>query len=123
MDVLLGEDETKPINRIVLICSRCKLVNGQAPPGVKRMEELGKWKCMGCRAWNGEENDLKKIVEEVKEDVPLKSKEEAESGADTTEARLAEAEAEVVEEEDKEDEAPPARVTRSKNKNTKNEAG
>ena len=48
MDVLLGEDETLPRNRLALICSSCRLVNGQAPPGVKRLEDVGRWRCGGC---------------------------------------------------------------------------
>ncbi|PGH06109.1 hypothetical protein AJ80_08211 [Polytolypa hystricis UAMH7299] len=55
LDVLLGEDETQPKNRLVLICSHCRLVNGQAAPGVRTVEELGRWRCMACGAWNGEE--------------------------------------------------------------------
>ena len=50
MDVLLGEDETLPRARLALICSNCRLVNGQAPPGVKRLEDIGKWRCGGCGA-------------------------------------------------------------------------
>jgi len=65
MDVLLGEDETLPKNRMALICKHCRLVNGQAPPGVKRPEDLGKWKCAGCGGWNGEENEAKKLVAEM----------------------------------------------------------
>jgi hypothetical protein len=67
LDLLLGEDETSPKNRIVLICKHCRLVNGQAPPGVKRIEELGKWRCIGCGGWNGEVDEGAKIVEEIKE--------------------------------------------------------
>lgn len=50
MDVLLGEDEMLPRARLALICSNCRLVNGQAPPGVKRLEDVGKWRCGGCGA-------------------------------------------------------------------------
>ena len=66
MDVLLGEDETLPRNRIALICNQCRLVNGQAPPGIKRLEEVGKWKCSGCGAMNGEESESEKIVASIK---------------------------------------------------------
>ncbi|OOF92936.1 hypothetical protein ASPCADRAFT_209590 [Aspergillus carbonarius ITEM 5010] len=62
LDVLLGEDETQPKNRIVLICSTCRLVNGQAPPGVKTLEELGRWRCGSCGAWNGEESEAKVLA-------------------------------------------------------------
>lgn len=67
MDVLLGEDETSPRNRLALICSNCRLVNGQAPPGVKRLEDLGKWRCGGCGIMNGEESEAKRIVASLKE--------------------------------------------------------
>ncbi|KAL4877814.1 hypothetical protein BJY04DRAFT_123417 [Aspergillus karnatakaensis] len=66
LDVLLGEDETQPRNRVVLICSSCRLVNGQAPPGMKSLEELGRWRCGGCGAWNGEENVAKRALEDIK---------------------------------------------------------
>jgi hypothetical protein len=62
LDVLLGEDETQPKNRLALICTNCRLVNGQAPPGVKTLEELGRWRCGSCGAWNGEESEAKKVL-------------------------------------------------------------
>lgn len=65
MDTLLGEDETAAKNRIVLICKQCRLVNGQAPPGTNSLTEVGLWKCMGCGASNGEENEGKRILKEV----------------------------------------------------------
>ncbi|KAL9638032.1 MAG: hypothetical protein Q9164_001826 [Protoblastenia rupestris] len=66
MDVLLGEDESLPGKRLALICSNCRLVNGQAPPGVKRMEDVGKWRCAGCGTMNGEENEVQKLVAGIK---------------------------------------------------------
>ncbi|KAI0542790.1 hypothetical protein GGR58DRAFT_171138 [Xylaria digitata] len=65
LDLMLGEDETAPKNRIVLICEKCRLVNGQAPPGVKNVAELGAWKCMGCGTTNGEMDEGKKIMQQV----------------------------------------------------------
>ncbi|TGJ84205.1 hypothetical protein E0Z10_g4559 [Xylaria hypoxylon] len=65
LDLMLGEDETAPKNRIVLICEKCRLVNGQAPPGVKNVAGVGAWKCMGCGATNGEMDEGKKIIQEV----------------------------------------------------------
>ncbi|KAK4239493.1 hypothetical protein C8A03DRAFT_32444 [Achaetomium macrosporum] len=65
LDTLLGEDETAPKNRIVLICSKCRLVNGQAPPGTRSLSELGMWKCMACGAINGEMDEGKRLVQEV----------------------------------------------------------
>ena len=66
MEVLLGEDETLPGKRLALICGSCRLVNGQAPPGIMRLEDVGKWRCSGCGAMNGVDSDLKKIVDSIK---------------------------------------------------------
>ncbi|KAI1618984.1 hypothetical protein EDD36DRAFT_450202 [Exophiala viscosa] len=65
LDVLLGEDEMAAKNRLVLLCSNCRLVNGQAPPGVKTLEELDRWRCSGCSAWNGVESEGAKVVKEI----------------------------------------------------------
>ncbi|TLD07717.1 hypothetical protein PgNI_11025 [Pyricularia grisea] len=67
MDLLLGDDEMAAKNRIVLICAHCRLVNGQAPPGVKTLGDVGRWRCMGCRAENGEDkvDEGKRLVKEV----------------------------------------------------------
>ena len=65
MDVLLGEDESNPKNRLALICKQCRLVNGQAPPGIKQLEDVGKWKCSGCGTMNGEESEAKRLVHEI----------------------------------------------------------
>ena len=78
MDVLLGEDETRPGARFALICAECRLVNGQAPPGVKTLEDLGRWRCEGCGTMNGEESQAKKIVASIrKEQTSSKGTEEA----------------------------------------------
>ncbi|KAJ5978476.1 hypothetical protein N7501_001818 [Penicillium viridicatum] len=68
LDVLLGEDETQPRNRMVMICSACRLVNGQAPPGIKTPEELGRWRCCSCGAWNGVESETTKILNNLRQD-------------------------------------------------------
>ncbi|KAI4155748.1 MAG: hypothetical protein LQ340_000794 [Diploschistes diacapsis] len=65
LDVLLGEDETNAKNRLALICGSCRLVNGQAPPGVKRLEDVGKWRCSGCGRMNGAEDEGKRLVAEI----------------------------------------------------------
>lgn len=65
MDLLLGDDETAAKNRVVLICKRCRLVNGQAPPGTNSLAELGMWKCMGCGSENGEVDEGQRLVKEV----------------------------------------------------------
>ncbi|CAK7200898.1 hypothetical protein SEUCBS139899_003597 [Sporothrix eucalyptigena] len=91
LDLLMGDDEMAAKNRFVLICSSCRLVNGQAPPGTKSLAELGSWKCMGCGALNGEAAEAKKIVSEM-----LQRKDEvADSEADSDDAEI-EAEPEVV---------------------------
>ncbi|MCJ1261344.1 hypothetical protein MMC22_001208 [Lobaria immixta] len=73
MDVLLGEDESLPRHRLALICKNCRLVNGQAPPGAKRPEEVGKWRCGECGTLNGEEIEATKIVANIKEEVNSKT--------------------------------------------------
>jgi endoplasmic reticulum junction formation protein lunapark len=62
---MLGEDETAAKNRLALICDNCRLVNGQAPPGVRTLEELGRWRCSACNSWNGV--DARKAAREVVE--------------------------------------------------------
>lgn len=67
VDALVGEDETLPKYRMALICHQCRLVNGQAPPGVKRLEDVGKWRCGGCGVMNGEESEANKILSSIQE--------------------------------------------------------
>ncbi|KAJ6153579.1 hypothetical protein N7470_006538 [Penicillium chermesinum] len=67
LDVLLGEDEMQPRNRMAMICSSCRLVNGQAPPGIKTPEELGRWRCGSCGAWNGEESEATQILSSLRQ--------------------------------------------------------
>ncbi|KAK5128487.1 hypothetical protein LTR85_003155 [Meristemomyces frigidus] len=65
MDVVLGEDETQAKNRMALICESCRLVNGQAPPGARTPEDVGKWRCSSCHAWNGVESEEKRILKQI----------------------------------------------------------
>jgi hypothetical protein len=62
MDVILGDDETQAKNRLVLICSNCRLVNGQAPPGARTEEDIGKWRCSECKTLNGVESEEKRVL-------------------------------------------------------------
>jgi hypothetical protein len=55
VNALLGEDDTRPDSRLALICTKCRLVNGLAAPGLRTLEEVGKWRCSSCNAWNGME--------------------------------------------------------------------
>ena len=66
LDVLLGEDESHPKNRLALICQNCRLVNGQAPPGIKQLEDVGKWRCSNCGTMNGADNEAERLVAEIK---------------------------------------------------------
>jgi len=75
LDLLMGEDETLPRNRVALICQNCRLVNGQAPPGTKSLADLGKWRCFGCGTMNGEEDEAVKVVQEMKERIESQEKE------------------------------------------------
>ncbi|KAI9861941.1 MAG: hypothetical protein M1813_005011 [Trichoglossum hirsutum] len=85
LDLLLGDDETLPRNRLALICAHCRLVNGQAPPGIKRLEDLGKWRCGGCGGWNGEEDEAKKIIAEVRDQAIANTNKLAQAGSDDSE--------------------------------------
>lgn len=80
LDVMLGEDENLAKNRLVMLCQSCRLVNGQAPPGIKTLEELGRWRCQGCGAWNGTQVEATKVVHEAtssKELPPLPTRDDA----------------------------------------------
>ncbi|KAF3385758.1 Protein lunapark [Talaromyces pinophilus] len=106
MDVLLGEDETSPKNRLVLICQHCRLVNGQAPPGIKSLGELGRWRCGNCGAWNGEETEVRKVIADIQREATEghgaahKTDEEKSASEDNDDGELIKKE----EEEDDEDE-------------------
>lgn len=92
LDLLLGEDETLPKNRVALICQSCRLVNGQAPPGTKSLADLGKWRCFGCGTMNGVEHEAVQAVEEMKqlagsrEDENVEAKNDNGKGAEFTSA-------------------------------------
>ncbi|KAK3897140.1 hypothetical protein C8A05DRAFT_20031 [Staphylotrichum tortipilum] len=106
LDTLLGEDETAAKNRIVLICARCRLVNGQAPPGTKTLAEVGMWKCMACGAVNGEMDEGRRIVKEVLEEAKkpeIRVDEAEEDAASRSSSELVEVEKEMVEGEEQEE--------------------
>lgn len=54
---------------MAMICASCRLVNGQAPPGIKTPEELGRWRCGSCGSWNGVESETNKILTTLRETV------------------------------------------------------
>ncbi|KAG9240807.1 hypothetical protein BJ878DRAFT_524094 [Calycina marina] len=87
LDLLLGEDETSPRNRIALICQNCRLVNGQAPPGTKTLGELGRWRCLGCGGINGEVDEGVKAVQEMKEKIADVEKEKISEPESAVEAK------------------------------------
>ena len=94
LDAVLGEDETQARNRVALICQNCRLVNGQAPPGVRTLEEVGRWRCSSCQTWNGVESEEKKILSEISRDKPVSSDEEYEEIEDVSEEGDGEGESE-----------------------------
>jgi len=148
MDALLGEDETQPKHRLALICHQCRLVNGQAPPGTKTLEDVGRWRCGGCGAWNGKENEAKKLMEHarglaepaiptsptsaegsrspMKQDEHVDEQEHGEETHDVSMEDLQDAEdevhsgdqAETVASDTADIDTPPAKSTRSKSKST-----
>lgn len=127
LDVLLGEDETQPKNRIALICRNCRLVNGQAPPGVKTLEMLGRWRCGSCGVWNGE-SETAKVLDGIRQtqtspspavntggnNGPASSEDEFESGNEN--GNEMESEQVRKEEEDEDEDDSTTRKTRSQAK-------
>jgi len=81
LDVVLGEDETAPKNRIVLVCHACRLVNGQAPPGTRTLDDVGKWRCMACGTMNGHESEARKMIRQVAGSTGAASKPSEDGGA------------------------------------------
>lgn len=79
LDVLLGDDETQPKNRIALLCTTCRLVNGQAAPGIKTPEELGRWRCASCGAWNGHESEASQVLANIRGQSPSPSPSQSQS--------------------------------------------
>ncbi|KAF2197350.1 hypothetical protein GQ43DRAFT_381205, partial [Delitschia confertaspora ATCC 74209] len=121
MDALLGEDEAQPKNRLALICSQCRLVNGQAPPGVRTLEDVGRWRCAACHAWNGKEKPKEDVVaglvqnwEEERRAQGIETGEEFKEDTDSDEQEMGQG-AEVLEEMEEKIQ-PPARSTRSKSR-------
>ncbi|KAH7077630.1 hypothetical protein BKA63DRAFT_601704 [Paraphoma chrysanthemicola] len=131
LDALLGEDETQPKNRLALICSECRLINGQAPPGARSLEDVGRWRCGGCHAWNGKEKPREDVAGLVKGwEAERKAKDRAPSGSldggidsdnretedDTGIAVADESSGVDVAEEEVVETPPPSKSTRSKTK-------
>lgn len=120
MDVVLGEDETQAKNRIALICQSCRLVNGQAPPGTRTLEEVGKWRCSACHAMNGVESEEKKILKQIAAD-PVSSVDTDEAAQDEISKHEDEDEDEHLQDDD-DDDSPPAASTRSSKARQKKKA-
>jgi hypothetical protein len=118
LDALLGEDETQPKNRLALICSECRLVNGQAPPGARSLEDVGRWRCSGCHAWNGKEKPREDVVGLVKGwEAERKAKEmEVNDGSDSDDKETEDVGGLAVANEEMEETRPLSRNTRSKTK-------
>lgn len=132
LDALLGEDETQAKNRFALICSECRLVNGQAPPGARTLEDVGRWRCGGCGAMNGKEKPHEDVANLVKgweaerqaKDHELKASLESSIDSDNRETEddntvvvgADESSGVDVAAESAEDTPPPSKSTRSKTK-------
>jgi endoplasmic reticulum junction formation protein lunapark len=82
-NIIMGEDETLASQRLALICSHCRLINGLAPPGVRTLEEVGKWRCRECHGWNGEEFDSEKITKDNRTQKTLETTDEASKSLET----------------------------------------
>ena len=77
LDVLLGDDETLPRNRLALICRKCRLVNGQAAPGTASLGDVGTWRCSACGTTNGEASEADRIIANLKQSTSSQSADEA----------------------------------------------
>ncbi len=128
LDALLGEDETSPKNRFALICSECRLVNGQAPPGARTLEDVGRWRCGGCSAWNGKEKAHDDVAGLVKGWEAERKAREVQSDIDSDNAETEDDAAvnvmrdQVIRDESREDAStppPPSKSTRRKGKGKK----
>lgn len=119
LDVVLGEDETQAKNRIALICAKCRLVNGQAPPGARTLEDIGKWRCSSCGTMNGEESEEQKVLQHIAKDADGPSQLDTSADPGPASPVSAEEHGEDRSEEDSEDrneDTSPAITTRSKAK-------
>lgn len=122
LDVVLGEDETSAKNRIVLICGECRLVNGQAPPGARSLEEVGRWRCSACGAWNGVESVERQALKDAGLGSPTSASshmgagDAAGEGEEVVDAEVGGGESVNGEEDGAEEmqDVPPASSTRSK---------
>lgn len=124
LDVVLGEDETHAKNRIALICAKCKLVNGQAPPGARTLEDIGKWRCSSCGTLNGVESEENKILQHIaksgdEDAMPLDSSADAGPASPTSAEESGEMESENDSEEPREDTSPAASTRSKARKSTK----
>lgn len=121
LDALLGEDETQPKNRLALICSKCRLVNGLAPPGARTVEDIGKWRCGGCKAWNGKEKpheEIASLVQNWDAERKAKAEEVVRDAEEEDEGDDVDDDEEPVEQEmvEIQEETPPSKSTRSRTK-------
>ena len=100
-------------------------MNGQAPPGARTLEDVGRWRCGGCSAWNGKEkpreDDVTRLVRDWEAERKAKDRLSGDEGVKEMEEVEAEDEGVVVEAEAEadssgEDTPPPSRNTRSKSK-------
>jgi hypothetical protein len=119
LDVVLGEDETSSKNRFALICAApaCRLVNGQAPPGARSLEDVGRWRCKGCGEMNGVESEVGKVLQQAERKREVQKVPEMEERAVKQEDVEEEADDDVEEESEEQSsgvDTTPAGSTRSK---------
>ena len=98
-------------------------MNGQAPPGARTLEDVGRWRCGGCSAWNGKEkpreDDVTRLVRDWEAERKGKDRLSGDGVVKEMEQVEVEDEGVVVEAEadsSGEDTPPPSRNTRSKSK-------
>jgi hypothetical protein len=122
LDVVLGEDETSSKNRFALICAApsCRLVNGQAPPGARSLEDVGWWRCKGCGEMNGVESEVGKVLQQAEKKREVSGSSEVQKVPEMEERTVKKEETDDEDEDEESEEqssgvdTTPAESTRSK---------
>lgn len=79
LDVIVGEDENRLQNRYALICNKCHMHNGLAPPGEKNVHAV-KYICPRCGHLNGERHEGDNKTSSIKADEEIGSLKSVKAG-------------------------------------------
>ncbi|KAK4695406.1 hypothetical protein P7C71_g2344, partial [Lecanoromycetidae sp. Uapishka_2] len=81
--LVVGWREWGPTEFSAIAAGPTMLVNGQAPPGVLRLEDLGRWRCASCGTMNGEDAEAKKIIASISKHSPIEAGHSGKERADS----------------------------------------